>query len=150
MAGLAGGGATQGKRYDRALSHQGEQGAIAAPPGSAIAPAQPEERPGRLHRLRSAGLPGRDRFEAPRTRAPQAAPDPGVVVRSHGICQPLQGRRSGGHRTEKIDHFQAPEAPASSVGHQPPQGGIVPLAIRARGIEPHKHQGRPLGLPGAL
>ena len=151
VAGLARGGATQGERLDPVLGHEGEHGAIAAPPGSAIAPAQPEQRPSRAqYRLRSTGIHRKAGFGAPRTQAPQATPDPGVVLRSHRIGHPLQGSRSGGHRAEEIEHLQPPEAPAASEGHQAPQGGVVPLAIGAGRIEPHEHQGRPLRLPSAL
>ena len=150
MAGLAGEGAAQGKRLDRKLRHQGEQGAIAAPPGPAIAPAQPEQRPVRPHRIRSSGLQRRDSFGTPRTEAFQTAPDPGLVVRSHRIGHPLHGHWAGGHRSEEVDHLQPPEPPAAAVGHQPPQGGVVPLAISTRGIEPDKHQGRLLRFPCAL
>lgn len=105
---------------------------ITPAPGTAIAPAQPEGGT-RRHRQR---------------RDPLL--QPAVVVATHRLAAAPQQRRSGRHARKQIQHLEAAIAPGPGKSLQTPQGGIVPFAIGARGIEADEQQRGPIGIPAAL
>lgn len=117
MAGLAGGGEPQGP--ETTPLHQGQHLLIAPPPGALVAPAQPE-----------------GGFRLGR----QAPPDPGISLCPQRISYAAQHRRRWADARKQVEHLEAAVAPALGKTHQPPQGGIVALAIGPRRIEADEEQ----------